>query len=520
MLNKKNLSKSIVVIMIILIINTNIVLANEADNNTQDINLAAQVVSNMGVGWNLGNTLDAYSLDQFSYKSAQQMKNLYQIMATYSTKYYSGWDASQVPYFESSTSSCKLNWKISKLNSGTNKACGYFAFQIINHGIKDSGTNTLDFTVTKAQFTTSNGKTVNLNDMLGDYSKTIQKDVTTYVVADLSKVSQLKTTSDVLGGTLTIEVKINNYPLPKNSSSLSKETYYETLWGNPVTTKEMIDMVKEEGFGAVRIPVTYYNHMDAQGNIDEEWLERVSELVQYVLDNDMYCIINMHHDTGKNGWLKADLSTIDTVGVKFENVWQQIGEYFKDYNQKLLFEGYNEILNSSNKWSWAGEDSYTAANKLNQIFVDTVRSTGGNNSERCLIVNTYAASTEEEVLNHFTLPNDSVENRLIVEAHYYGSSKNGIRVVMERLGTKFTNKGIPVIIGEFGTNWKMTETDRVSSANYFVTTAKQYKIACFWWDDGNYTNKIGAKCDYAILDRCSLTWYYPSIIQTLVNSLN
>lgn len=487
-------------------------------SEAEEPDVAAQVVSKMRVGWNLGNALDAYSKSEFSYVTAQQKRDKYQIMAAYSTKPYSGWDASSTPYISSTSSSCELNWKITKLNSKKDGACGNFSFQIINNSLEDTGENTLEFSVTKAKFTTVDGSAIMLSDMLGHYSKPIKNKVTTYVVSDLTRISQLASTKDILGGTLTIEVKINHYPMPKTSNTLSKEHYYETLWGNPITSKKMIDMIKEAGFGAVRVPVTFRNHMDEKGNIDEAWLARISEVVQYVLDNDMYCIINMHHDTGDKGWLKADAKSLDTTGVKFKNAWKQIAEYFKGYDESLLFEGYNEILNSSNKWSWAGQDSYNAANQLNQIFVDTVRSTGGHNTERCLIVNTYAASIEEEVISRFVLPKDSVKNRLIVEAHYYGSSHKGITNVLARMNRKFVSQGVPVIIGECGTDFEMPETDRIKYTKHLVFTAEKYGITIFWWDDGNYANKAGAQCKYAILDRYGLKWYHPEIAKTLVQA--
>lgn len=513
---KSTLSKAIAVLVGVMVlmggVTVNVVKAEETGSEGKT---SAQIVNEMGVGWNLGNTLDAYSTTLPDYNKAQQKRDKYQMMAMYSTKYYSGWDASSVPYFSTSNSECSLTWNMTTLNS-KNQACGRFGFQIINNSLVDTGTNNLNFTVTKAQFTTANGTIIVLSDMLGTYSKPLANKVTTYVFADLTKISQLATTSDVLGGTLNIVVKINEYPMPKIITSVTKETYYETLWGNPVTTKAMIDMVKQAGFGVVRIPVTYYNHMDAQGNIDAAWLERVSQVVQYVLDNDMYCIINMHHDTGDHGWIRADLSTIDATGTKLETAWTQIAGYFKEYNDKLIFEGFNEVLNTMNQWSWAGQDAYTAANRLNQIFVDTVRNTGGNNSERCLIVNSYAASFEEEVLSHFELPQDTIDNRLVIGVHYYGSQQAGISAVLNRLNTKFVSKGIPVIIGEFATDFKMEESKRVASASYYVATAKKYNITCLWWDDGNYDIKVGAKCYYSILDKCALKWYHPAIAQAIV----
>jgi len=476
----------------------------------------AEVLKNMGVGWNLGNTLDACNGDSLSYTYASQKRDKYQIMATYSTKNYSGWDASSVPYFSATTSSCDLTWKITSLNSSMTQQCGKFSFQLINKEIGNIETP-IQFTVTKAQFTTATGTVIQLNDMIQSYSKPLKDTVTEYVSSDLTKIVGLATSADLIGGTLSISMKIDQYPQGLGAS-ITKETYYETLWGNPVTTKDTIDMVSQAGFGAVRIPVTYTNHMDENGNIDKAWLDRVAQIVNSVLSDNMYCIINIHHDTGKDGWLKADISTLDTSQLRFQNAWMQIAEYFKDYDQKLLFEGYNEILDVNNKWSNSTSDSYKAANQLNQAFVNTVRNTGGNNYSRNLVVNTYAASVDKGVLDSFVLPSDKVSNHLMVEVHYYGTSQSEQNSVIERLNSNFVSKGIPVMIGECGTTFKVTESDRIVSADYLIRTAKKYNITCFWWDDGNYANTVGAQSNYAILDRVALKWYHPALMSAIIQA--
>jgi len=129
-------------------------------------------------------------------------------------------------------------------------------------------------------------------------------------------------------------------------------TSSETAWGNPATTKAMIDMVKSSGVETVRVPVTWYEHMNPDTyEIDGAWMDRVEEVVNYVLDNDMYCIINVHHDTGENGWLKATGDNLAQKEAMFTAIWEQVSANFADYGDKLLFEGYNEILDgSSNQW--------------------------------------------------------------------------------------------------------------------------------------------------------------------------
>lgn len=293
----------------------------------------------------------------------------------------------------------------------------------------------------------------------------------------------------------------------------------ETAFGNPVTTKAMIDMVKEEGFQSVRIPVSYYNHMDEDGNIDEEWLNRVKEVVDYVVEDDMYCIINVHHDTGNDGWLTADASSYEQNSTRFKTMWKQIAEYFADYDEKLLFEGYNEILNSEKKWSWAGEESYNTANSLNQDFVDTVRSTGGNNAKRYLIVNTYAASAEEEVMNNFVMPTDVEDNRLIVEVHTYVPFDK-IPQTFDMINERFCENDIPVVVGETACGKDKSIEERTEYAKLLNVKSKEYKIAIFWWDDGNYSDNSSSAedvCNYALLNRVLMQWAYPDIAQAFTN---
>lgn len=479
---------------------------------------ASDAVNAMKIGWNLGNTFDAYKPEKDQYELGLQRRDQYQIMAMYATKNYSGWDASSVPYFAQSSGKVNLTWHITKLNSSTKLSCGRFGFQLINNALVDSGDNPVGFTVTKATFTKANGTVVELTEMMGNHQLPISHNVTAYVTADLTKLKTLATTADIIGGKLEIQVTLTDYPIPAVGVTVSKEAYYETAFGNPVTSKAVIDQVKAAGFGAVRIPVTYYNHIDESGQIDKAWLARLKQVVDYVLSRDMFCIINVHHDTGQEGWIRADMNSLVTTGEQFGSMWSQIATYFKDYDDQLLFEGYNELLNSAKKWAGAGADSYQVANSLNQIFVDAVRKTGGNNAQRNLIVNTYAASVEQEVIDQFVLPKDTAQSHLIAEAHYYGSKSGTIDTIMARLNTVFVSKGIPVIIGEFGTTKNVELDTRIESARHYVETAKGYNITCFWWDDGNYQNKAGAQCNYALLDRVSTKWYHYDLAKAIVQA--
>lgn len=275
----------------------------------------------------------------------------------------------------------------------------------------------------------------------------------------------------------------------------------ETCWGNPFTTKEMIDMVKDTGINAIRVPVTWYNHMDADTYaIDEAWMDRVEEVVNYVLDDDLYCIINVHHDTGEKGWLRASTTNLEENKKKFAAIWEQICERFGDYGDKLLFEGFNELLDEKNNWFSPGADASRVTNELNQLFVDTVRASGKNNGTRCLILNTYCAGANKEVTNGFVLPTDSISSKLIVEAHIYqpyyfvsGTSdlaatwapdKGSLDSYLKNMDTTFIQKGIPVIVGEFGCVSSRSDVERQTWLQYYMHTCYSYGLKCFWWDNG------------------------------------
>lgn len=272
----------------------------------------------------------------------------------------------------------------------------------------------------------------------------------------------------------------------------------ETAWGNPKATQEMIDLVKDSGFNAVRVPVTWYNHMDSDYVIDKEWMDRVQEVVDYVVNNDMYCIINVHHDTGANGWLRASDTNLEEDKAMFAAIWTQVCAKFADYDEHLLFEGFNEILNDANEWVSPDSRAVEIVNELNQLFVDTVRASGGNNGERVLIVNTYCAGGNSQVTKDFVLPADPAKDSLVVEAHIYQPydftaeefpevirwNEESVDSYLNNMYISFVQKGIPVIVGEFGCVDKDNDGARQAWAKYYVETCRDYGIKCFWWDNG------------------------------------
>ena len=314
----------------------------------------------------------------------------------------------------------------------------------------------------------------------------------------------------------------------------------ETCWGQPETTREFIKMMKAAGFTAIRVPVTWYNHMNSNYEVDGKWMLRVKEIVDYVIDEGLYCIINVHHDTGADSfdadgkltgyhWIKADADNYSTNGLKFQALWGQIALTFKDYGQKLLFEGYNEMLDANSCWNYptwsanaeydetAAQASYKAINDYAKSFVDIVRATGGNNATRNLIVNTYAASSggiwgnnkhPQEPLEYMENPEPaSAGMHIIFEVHSYPNianglqnAKNGVDTTIESLNTILKAKGAPVIIGEWGTSNVDNGSDYIDRresmldfCDYFVKKCKENDIATFYWmglSDGNAREQL------------------------------
>lgn len=309
---------------------------------------------------------------------------------------------------------------------------------------------------------------------------------------------------------------------------------YETAWGQPLTTRELIHMFKQAGFNAIRVPVTWYQHMGIETKVvvvngeykrywyksqwkkgtkvDAQWMARVKEIVDYVIDEGMYCILNVHHDTGAHNasWITASTDSYAQNKERFEGLWTEIATEFRDYDEHLLFEGYNEMLDPYNSWCFASfatsgqynatvaTSAYNAVNSYAQSFVDAVRATGGNNAERNLICNTYAACCGDGTWNsHLTdpltkmkKPVDTAKDHLIFEVHFYPdvtnitTTKTNVTTVINRLKSNLQTKA-PVIIGEWGaadgTDRQKYGQNILAFAKYMVQKAKAADMATFYW---------------------------------------
>ena len=205
----------------------------------------------------------------------------------------------------------------------------------------------------------------------------------------------------------------------------------ETNWGNPVITEKLIQSVKAAGFKSIRIPVSYFAKIDDDKDytIDSKWLDRVQEVVDYCIKNDLYAVINIHGDgynTIDGSWLLCNGKNQTEIKKKYKKVWKQIAERFKNYDEHLLFESMNEEFDGS--YSEPNKEYYQNINDYNQIFVDTVRKTGDNNTKRWLIIPGWNTNIDYTAGDYgFKLPTDQYrdksidkeEQRIMISVHYY-----------------------------------------------------------------------------------------------------
>jgi endoglucanase len=290
----------------------------------------------------------------------------------------------------------------------------------------------------------------------------------------------------------------------------------ETGWGNPPVTQELMDGVAACGFGAVRIPVTWGNEIGEAPNytIGSRWLNRVAEVVEYAHAAGLKAIINIHHDgADSHDWLSvktADLTgpTKTAMDAKFTAVWTQIAEKFKNTGDYLLFEAFNELHDGS--WSDGNTAQRNRVNELNQIFVNAVRKVGGENSSRYLVIPGWVTRASVTV-SSLVLPTDTVKDRLIVTFHYYdpydftGSARQSVwgrkahpsgwaneshvQSTFNAVRDKYTSKGIPVIIGEYGAV-NQDDPTAFKYRLYYMEYVTKYAHDCgfvpFYWDNGGF----------------------------------
>ncbi len=312
-------------------------------------------------------------------------------------------------------------------------------------------------------------------------------------------------------------------------------TPMETLWQPYETTKELMTAVHDAGFNTVRIPVTWGNMIDDENGyaINEQWMARVQEIVDYCVSQDMYAIINIHHDGAEQtGWLRIAAEDIAPVKEKFAAVWKQIAERFKDYDEHLIFESMNEVTGDDNSLAGIQKDMQVIM-ELNQLFVDTVRATGGNNAQRWLSVParyTNITNTCKEE-NGFQMPTDAA-GHLLLAVHEYDwtfgllenmgtttwslQSSQALEIHFEEL-KGFLSAGYPVILGEYGAVDKNNTVERAYHLEVVNYICEKLGIVPVLWDAGAFDH-VNKEVDYCftVINRGDYTQLFPELISGIM----
>ena len=298
----------------------------------------------------------------------------------------------------------------------------------------------------------------------------------------------------------------------------------EIAWQGVKTSEYMIKLLKDSGFNVMRVPVSWGDHMDASYKVDEAWMKRVHEIVDYGMANDMFVILDTHHEE----WYFPDGKDSEQDKAQLKALWEQIAEEFKDYDEHLIFEGLNEprLRGTPKEWNGGDQKSREVINEYERVFYDTVRNSGGNNAKRHLMITGYAASSNKYCLEVIELPEN--DDKLIVSVHAYipysfaldtkgtseyDPSNSEIPNFFSTLNDLFISKQIPVIVGEFGAMNKDNSADRVTWVNDYLNAAKALGIPCIWWDN----NAIAGNGEnFGLMDRnLPPAWYFPEIIEAI-----
>lgn len=312
--------------------------------------------------------------------------------------------------------------------------------------------------------------------------------------------------------------------------------YYETLWGQPITSQELMDSYKAAGFDSIRIPVAWTNTIDYEHGkmeISENYLNRVEEIVNYALNANLYVIINDHWDGQWWGMFGSSDTNQRKYAIQlYKSIWTQVANRFKNYSEKVIFESANEelgarlnddtVFSKGKRGILPEEQCYDATNKINQCFVDLIRKTGGNNKYRFLLIAGYDTDIAKTTSSRYKMPTDSVKNRLLISVHYYtpstycilsenaswGAVKNSwgtkadCKLMKDNLAKmqKFTENGYGVIIGEYGVAWTKSGEIKAGTDLFLknmVELCEEYNYCPMLWDcNGLYKKDPKAKLGF------------------------
>lgn len=395
---------------------------------------------------------------------------------------------------------------------------------------------------------TKNARSAKLTFVM-DSKKTVNLTVTQNGLKDLYPDYSNRIAPDGTGMTNDAKALAAKMSIGWNLGNSLESQGGETKWGNPLTTQRLIDSVKIVGINAIRIPCAWDSYIEntVTCKLSASWLARVKEVVDYCINRDMYVILNIHWD---GGWLQDNptYAKQSVNNAKQKALWQQIAVNFRNYDEHLLFAGTNEVNTGS---ATPVAENFEVQLSYNQTFVDAVRSTGGKNSYRNLIVQAFNTNIDLAV-SKLIVSNDTIKNRLMVEVHYYDpwdfcglesdqswatmkylwgtdyaqygiisswGQEDYVLTQFQKMKTIFVDKGYPVILGEYGATRRSSLTGSTlehhlaSRAHYFQYIAQQsknYGMVPFIWDNGftgNFGSAIFNRSDGSVFDRQALKAY-------------
>ncbi|WP_457447930.1 cellulase family glycosylhydrolase [Roseateles sp. P5_E4] len=313
----------------------------------------------------------------------------------------------------------------------------------------------------------------------------------------------------------------------------------ETSWGNALTSQQLLNAVKAAGFKTVRIGAGWSHHADADGNISAAWMARVAQIVGYARNAGLYVVLNNH----ETEWTDPTYANQPVANARLAKLWTQIANHFKNYDDYLLFAGTNEIMFHGDYGPPTAEYQ-SVQNGFNQVFVNTVRATGGNNAKRHLVVQGFNTNINY-TYDGFVKPTDSVANRLFLEVHFYDpynfalNDQSGIwqwgaiatnpaaaetwaneayvDAQFQKMKSRFVDAGMPVLMGEYGailrTEYDPAGTYRTYWTKYVTKSMVQHGIVPAWWDPGYGTNHASG-----LFDRATGAQYFPELIKAIVDN--
>ncbi len=286
----------------------------------------------------------------------------------------------------------------------------------------------------------------------------------------------------------------------------------QTAWGNPLPNAAIMKSFKQAGFKSIRIPIAWSQYTDSEGKIDPKWMNHTKEVVRLAQESGLYVMINIHWD---GGWLQPTYSGRAAAEAKFKNFWNQIAIAFKDFNHSLLFAGTNEV-HVTNEYGPPTDENAEVQNGFNQIFVNTARATGGLNSKRWLVVQSYNTDIDAAVKVNTKMPTDKTKGRLMMEVHYYSPynftlnekssiwqwGKNAadssakdtwgdedyVDSQFLKIKKAFVDKGVPVLLGEYGVGLKKNfpgmKAYQIDWDRYVTNSAFRHGMVPMYWDTG------------------------------------